>query len=292
MRLIRSAGQNVSPSDDGRLYDQIFEDGLFEDATITAAGTNNVSISALYGVISGRDFTAEAQTLAVTLPESDTATGYIYVEINLSADTIISMGSALSPFTPTYEDINDAGAVAQMIIAEYQASTTAVTSVTPTYSKTSVGGLAPGSVATVESSPSTHNYSVGDYLIYGGTLYKVTAAIAIGESLAEGTNITAAVLTDDLMSPVHIENVTFGSLTISGTSVLFDQTTDAPTVSGYSPKFIGGYTISGNNYANCSFARLYLNTSTKKVEWAIRNNGSSAATIAAGAKFVIVYIKD
>lgn len=198
MRVIRSAGQNVSPSDDGRLYDQIFEDGLFEDATITSLGTNNVSISALYGIICGRDFTAEAQTITVTLPESDTATGYIYVEIDTSADNILSIGSALSPFTPTYEDINTNGAVAQMVLAEYTASTVAVTDITPVYYLTSGGGIKPGSIAAIETSPATSNHSVGDYIVYGGTLYKVTTAITAGESLVVGTNITTAVLTDDL----------------------------------------------------------------------------------------------
>lgn len=139
MRVIRSAGQNVSPSDDGRLFDQIFDDGLFVDTTITHLGTNNVSIGALYGIICGRDFTAEAQTVQVELPESDTATGYIYVEIDTSSDDVITIGSALAPFTPTYEDINTNGAVAQMIIAEYEASAVAVTSITAKYPNSGAG---------------------------------------------------------------------------------------------------------------------------------------------------------
>lgn len=190
MRVIRSAGQNVSPSDDGRLYDQIFTDGLFEDATVTALGGNNIALSALYGVICGRDFTAEAQTINATLPEADTANGYIYVEIDTSSDDIITIGTALAPFTPTYENINTNGAVAQMVIATYEASAVAVTSVTPTYTKASAGGV--GSLATIEASPVTSNYSVGSFLVYNGTLYKVTRAIAAGESLVVGTNIDSA----------------------------------------------------------------------------------------------------
>ena len=134
MRVVRSAGQNVSPSDDGRLFDQIFNDGLFVDTTISALGTNNVSIGALYGVICGRDFTAEAQTVQVELPENDDGTtGYIYVEIDTSSDDVITIGSALAPFTPTYEDINTNGAVVQMIIAEYSATSVAVTTISSVY---------------------------------------------------------------------------------------------------------------------------------------------------------------
>ena len=192
MRVIRSAGQNVSPSDDGRLFDQIFTDGLFEETTITHLGANNVALGAMYGIICGRDFTAEAQTVAVELPEDDAGTtGYIYVEIDTSSDDVITIGTALAPFTPTYEDLNTNGAVAQMIIAEYVASSVAITSLTPNYVMATSGSVLPGSVATVEVSPAVANHSVGEFILYGGQLYSVTAAISVGESLTPGTNISA-----------------------------------------------------------------------------------------------------
>jgi hypothetical protein len=198
MRVIRSAGQNVSPSDDGRLFDQAFSDGLFEDATIAANGGNSIAIGALYGIICGRDFTAEAQTIAATLPQSDTATGYVYVEIDTSSDDIITIGTALAPFTPTYEDINVNGAVVQMIIAQYEASAVAVTSVTPTYTTASAGAVDAGSVATIETSPAVAAHAVGDIILYGGKIYEVTAAISIGESLVIGTNIVATSIGDEI----------------------------------------------------------------------------------------------
>jgi hypothetical protein len=213
MRVIRSAGQNVSPSDDGRLYDQIFTDGLFEDTTITNLGANNIALGTLYGVISGRDFTAEAQTIAAVLPEGDTEeTGYIYVEIDTSSDDVITINSALAPFTPTYEDINTNGAVVQMILAEYTASAVAVTSITPTYSKASAGTVLPGSVATVEQSQAVSNHSVGEYILLGGQFYRVTRAISAGETITPGSNVSATSagaelnqLNNDLM-PVDISN--------------------------------------------------------------------------------------
>lgn len=198
MRVIRSAGQNVSPSDDGRLFDQAFTDGLFEEATITATGGNTITLSALYGIICGRDFTAEAQTISATLPDSDTATGYVYVEFDTSSEDIISIGTALAPFTPTYEDINVNGAVVQMVIAQYEASAVAVTSVTPTYTTATAGSVKAGSIATVEKSPAVANHSVGEFILYGGNLYEVTAAIATGESLVVGTNIAAASIGEEL----------------------------------------------------------------------------------------------
>lgn len=201
MRVIRSAGQNVSPSDDGRLFDQIFSDGLFTETSITNLGGNNISIGAMYGDLCGRDFTTEAQTLAVVLPEGEgESTGYIYVEIDTSSNDVISVNSALAPFTPTYEDINTNGAVAQMIIAEYTATNLNVTSVTATYSTASAGGVEPGSIATIERSPATANHSIGEFIVYNSKLYKVIAAIVTGETLVEGTNIESASVGSELQA--------------------------------------------------------------------------------------------
>ena len=61
-------------------------------------------------------------------------------------------------------------------------------------------------IAQREAAVSTHAYSVGNQLIYNGTLYKVTSAIAIGDTLTVGTNIAAAdTLTEQIM-PFSIVN--------------------------------------------------------------------------------------
>lgn len=199
MRVVRAAGQNVSPSDDGRLYDQIFTDGLFNEPAFTNLGSNNVQVGAIYGDLCGRDFTVEQMTLTVTLPEGEgETTGYIYVEIDTTSEDVISLNSALAPFTPTYEDINTNGAVAQMVLAEYTASAVAVTSVTPVYQKATAGSIEAGSVATVEKSQAVASHSSGDYILLDGKLYLVTASVAIGETFVVGTNIRAAVIGDTL----------------------------------------------------------------------------------------------
>lgn len=141
MRVIRSAGQNISPSDDGALFHQILTDGLFEDVAINSLGSNQVAIPALYGIIQGREFTNSAETIDVALPDSGTSTGYIYIQYDLAANPIGTIGSALAPFTPTYDDLNSTGTLAQMVIATYQASSVAVTSLTPTYNIAKTHGL-------------------------------------------------------------------------------------------------------------------------------------------------------
>lgn len=47
-------------------------------------------------------------------------------------------------------------------------------------------------IAPLEVSPSANAYSVGEQLIFNDTLYTVTTAIAIGDALTVGTNITAS----------------------------------------------------------------------------------------------------
>lgn len=46
-----------------------------------------------------------------------------------------------------------------------------------------------GDMATVESSVASKAYSIGDYIVLDSYFYKVTAAIAQGDTFVEGTNI-------------------------------------------------------------------------------------------------------
>lgn len=140
MRVLRATGENISPSDDASLFREILSDGLFEDVTISSLGANQVSLPSMYGIIQGREFTTSAETIDVVLPSGADTTGYIYVQYDLAGSPIGTIESALSPFTPTYEDINGTGTVAQMIIAEYTASAVAVTSITPVYEVAGVHG--------------------------------------------------------------------------------------------------------------------------------------------------------
>jgi len=63
--------------------------------------------------------------------------------------------------------------------------------------ETSINSLA-GSLAMVETSPATTNHAVGDLIVYNNQLYEVTVAIATGETLTVGTNISATKMGDQL----------------------------------------------------------------------------------------------
>lgn len=57
-----------------------------------------------------------------------------------------------------------------------------------------------GSVATIELSPALNTYAIGDFLLWNGVLYKVTAHIDAGENLVVGTNISAVNVGAELTS--------------------------------------------------------------------------------------------
>jgi len=185
MRVLRNTGQNISPSDDGRLFDQAFTDGLFNSPSITSLGSNLVQIGAMYGILCGRDFTSDAQQITVALSDSGTKTGHIFIRFDTTTADIISIQSVIGAYTPTYQDINTTGTVCEMEIASYTATVLAVTALTPNYPKaqTEINTTLAGSIATIETSPATANHSVGEYIVYNGQLYKVTTAITAGTTL-------------------------------------------------------------------------------------------------------------
>lgn len=156
-KVIRASGSNVSPAEDAKLFRNIFpDDGLFEDITITSLGSNQVSIPAMYGILEGRDFTTDAMTLNVELPESD-GSGYIIVRFDTTTDDVIEVTSELSPYTVTYEDINASGTICEMVIATYTATTTQVTAISMVYTKTSIGGRMEGTLIAGNTSISFTN---------------------------------------------------------------------------------------------------------------------------------------
>ena len=54
--------------------------------------------------------------------------------------------------------------------------------------------------APTEGDTAANNYAVGSYLVHDGTLYKVTSAIATGEPIVHGTNVTATTVMAELLA--------------------------------------------------------------------------------------------
>lgn len=82
-----------------------------------------------------------------------------------------------------------------------------------------------GNLATIEVSPSQHNWTAGSQIVYNGILYKVTSAISTGDNLVVNTNIEPYPVSSalsDINGEINAisENIkarTFGS--IGGTTI-------------------------------------------------------------------------
>lgn len=91
-----------------------------------------------------------------------------------------------------------------------------------------------GSVAVIETSPATAIHSVGDFILWNGQLYTVTSAIAVGETLTVGSNITAT------SAGSEISALKAGLTNLSYTSQGLNVITGTGTLVG------GGYCKIGN----------------------------------------------
>jgi len=78
-----------------------------------------------------------------------------------------------------------------------------------------------GSVATIETSPAVAAHDAGEYIFYNGQMYKVIAAIAVGETLTVDTNIEATSVGTELtqlnngLASVNIASVTRIATTVT-----------------------------------------------------------------------------
>lgn len=151
MRLIRSAGETITPSDDGRLFRQMLPDGVFGSLSITVSG-GDIVLPAFKGIMCGRDFSVDAMTLTPALPTGDTVvSGKILVRIDLTqeAGSQLSVVGVLNPYILTTDDINESGGVLYEIeIGTYRGNIGGVTEATSTAN--SVDGI-PADLAAIRS---------------------------------------------------------------------------------------------------------------------------------------------
>lgn len=87
-------------------------------------------------------------------------------------------------------------------------------------------------LATVETSPTANAYSIGDYLVFNGKLYRVTAPISAGGAIVTsgaGANVTAATIAAEMQSMTA-----GGTITLDGVFTSANQLLKGSTASFYS----------------------------------------------------------
>ena len=117
-----------------------------------------------------------------------------------------------------------------------------------------------------EQNPSAHAYQKGNYIIYNNNLYKVTAAIAIGDTLSTSTNLEVVNVGEELKATsgggsAGGEVITPPALITS--SFIYDRTEKQITFSGFDEDTMLVFwdkATSGGNYTATVVLKNYNNT--------------------------------
>lgn len=127
---------NVTAKDDRILYDVSHTNGVIEGCEITYSGGNTIHIGAGYGVIKGALFEILEHDVTVTLSESGTLQGQIYIHFDLSAETVIDIisesASSLTPMTQN-EDANFINGVYDIQLCTFTVNTTTLSNLLVTF---------------------------------------------------------------------------------------------------------------------------------------------------------------
>jgi hypothetical protein len=145
INLVTYANQTVTPTNDAIIYERaIDQNGIFYGCNVTVT-SNTVNITGGYGIICGREFVINSDSLTVTLAPSGTLDGRLYVRLDLAdADAPIQLltvtGNTLPALTQD-DDVNYTNGVYEMELATFTVGVSALSDVVETF-ETIVGAKA------------------------------------------------------------------------------------------------------------------------------------------------------
>lgn len=145
INLVTYANQTVTPTNDAIIYERaIDQNGIFYGCNVTVS-SNNVNITGGYGIICGREFTIQSESIAVTLAPSGTLLGRLYVRLDLAdADDPIKLLTATGNSLPALEqdaDVNYVNGAWEMELATFDVGVSSLSNVAMTY-ETIIGSKA------------------------------------------------------------------------------------------------------------------------------------------------------
>lgn len=169
--LLQYNASIVTPTDDAYLYNHIINDsGIFTGVEVTTQGGNIINVSDGRGIILGRNFVVEAQTINATLPTSVSVPGRLLIQIDMAnTEAPISFVTQAQDPLPALvqEDINASGTVYQLPIATYTAQPTMVSDLQYVAHTISAGTVASFNGRTGAVTPQTGDYTGSQIKIPG-----------------------------------------------------------------------------------------------------------------------------
>lgn len=137
INLVTYANQTVTPTNDAIIYERaIDQNGIFHGCNVTVSG-NAVNITGGYGIVCGREFVIESESIPVTLAPSGTNDGRLYVRLDLAdADAPIQLltdqGNPLPPLEQD-TDVNYVNGAYEMELATFTVGVSALSNVAETF---------------------------------------------------------------------------------------------------------------------------------------------------------------
>ena len=220
IQLVTYANQTVTPTNDAIIYERaIDQNGIFYGCNVTVT-SNNVNITGGYGIVCGREFVIQSESIAVTLAPSGTLDGRLYVRLDLAdADNPIQLLTATGNTLPALTqdaDVNYTNGVWEMELATFTVGVSSLSNVAETFE--TITGTKAYSDYVVEQGTSggweyrkwnggTYEawYSVnlainaGTSWLNGAYYHKTTYGISL-PSFASTWNLVSAVKNDDKLA--------------------------------------------------------------------------------------------
>lgn len=137
INLVTYANQTVTPMNDAIIYERaIDQNGIFYGCSVTVSG-NTVNITGGYGIICGREFVIESESIPVTLAPSVPLNGRLYVRMDLAdldapIQLLTAQGSTLPPLEQD-ADVNYTNGTWEMELATFTVGVSALSDVVETF---------------------------------------------------------------------------------------------------------------------------------------------------------------
>lgn len=198
INLVTFYNSTVTPQDDALVYENALPgSGMIYGGNVTIKNANTLHVTAGHGALCGRKFTIEETDVPVQLTSSGTLNGRLYIHMDLSnVDEPITLEvERASTLTPPVQqsNVNITDGIYEIDLATFQISTSTISNLVYVAPFIHYEFLKEVIIAPVEkTNVASQNYVVGRHLILNGILYKVTAAITAGQTIAVGTNVAVS----------------------------------------------------------------------------------------------------
>lgn len=250
IKLVTWTAETVTPLDDALIYDNaIGNSGFFVGCEVTLQSRNVLHIAAGHGIVCGRKFTVTASDISIGLTTGGTLNGRLYLHLDLAnaSEPVQLMTETAASLTPVVqeENVNINNGVFEFNIALFEVNESTIFNLQSVAPKVS-GNAVLAMIAPEEVSPAGEAHTVGEYIVYNGTLYVVTSAIASGDDLVPGSNIMVTTVESMVKSVSGFAPNPMKAFTVTGGDMLarlYMTPPDDTVVDGQYLCYVGGFKV-------------------------------------------------